>query len=123
MILISPFVACPRGRFMRETDLVMELLETLRQRECNGHASVRLGTAIADPATFDDIFTRFSRGTYFEHVDLDIHPVDPAITCDCGYTGPVTSPDKISRCPRCGGTPDLSRGTEFEVVEPRPDDV
>lgn len=106
---------------MRETDLVMQLIETLRQRGCNGHASVRLGRALADPATFADIFAEFSRGTYFEYVDLEVEAVDPEITCSCGYSGPVTGPDDVSACPRCGATPELARGTEFEIIEPEPD--
>lgn len=105
---------------MQETDLVMRLLETLERRQCNGHARVRLGTALADPATFRSIYTEFSRGTYFENVSLDLDTVDPAIRCDCGYAAPLDDPAHLSTCPACGGEPTLVRGTEFEVLEPAP---
>lgn len=109
------------GMGANETELVMELLETLERRQCNGHATVRLGTALADPDTFADIFTEFSRGTYFEHVGLDVEVVDPVISCGCGYRARPTDPAQLSRCPRCGGRPDLVRGTEFEILEPEPE--
>ncbi len=105
---------------MQETDLVMQLLETLERRQCNGHARVRLGTGIADPDTFRDIYTEFSRGTYFEHVDLDVEPVDPAIRCGCGYGGPLRNAAHLHACPACGAEPELVHGTEFEVLEPEP---
>ncbi|MDY6765960.1 MAG: hydrogenase maturation nickel metallochaperone HypA [Candidatus Nanohaloarchaea archaeon] len=103
---------------MQETDLVMELMRRLEQQQVNGHATVKLGTAVADPDTFQDIFSRFSRGTYFEHVELDVDPVDPVIACECGYRATPRSPDELDRCPACGGTPELEQGTEFEVIVP-----
>lgn len=106
---------------MHETELVMELMEELEQRQCNGHAEVKLGRALADPSTFRHIFSRFSRGTYFEHVNLDVDAVDPVIACECGYRGVPRGPDDLSACPRCGARPALEQGTEFEIVEPAPD--
>lgn len=96
----------------------MELIRALEQRQCNGHAKVKLGTALADPETFRSIFTRFSKGTYFEHVDLEVEAVDPMISCACGYRAVPRSPEAVSRCPACGEEPRLERGTEFEVLEP-----
>jgi Zn finger protein HypA/HybF involved in hydrogenase expression len=104
---------------MQETDLVMKLIEELSHRQCNGHAKVRLGTALADPEKFRDIFHHYSRGTYFEEVDLDLEVVYPEVQCACGYRAAVTSPDMLSAaCPQCGGDPQLQRGTEFEIIEP-----
>lgn len=103
---------------MQETELVMDLFESLERRECNGHATVRMGTALADPAKFRRIFSRFSRGTYYEELELDLEEVDPVISCSCGYRGVPSSAAELSECPRCGGNPELEKGTEFEVVEP-----
>lgn len=103
---------------MQETDLVLELIETLSERNCNGHARVRLGTALADPDRFRKIFSHYSRGTYFEEINLDLEPVPPVISCSCGFEGPVRSPEMVSQCPSCGEQPALEHGTEFEVLEP-----
>lgn len=104
---------------MQETDLVLELIEELSKRECNGHAKVRLGTALADPDKFRQIFTHYSRGTYFEQVDLQLEEVNPEMECRCGHRIKVTSPAMLSSpCPNCNGTPELVHGTEFEVIEP-----
>lgn len=103
---------------MQETDLVLELIEELSRRECNGHAKIRLGTALADPDKFKDIFSHYSRGTYFENVALDVEEVAPQITCDCGYQAPAIRPEMLSTCPNCRNTPRLSQGTEFEIIEP-----
>lgn len=104
---------------MQETDLVMKLIEELSHRGCNGHAKVRLGTALADPDKFKNIFNHYSRGTYFENVDLQLEEVYPVIQCECGYTAHVMSPDMLSDpCPQCGGTPELQHGKEFEILEP-----
>ncbi|MDY6776542.1 MAG: hydrogenase maturation nickel metallochaperone HypA [Candidatus Nanohaloarchaea archaeon] len=105
---------------MQETDMVMELLQVLERRQCNGHAHVRLGRALADPDKFRNIFSRFSRGTYFENVNLDIEPVEPVVSCSCGYQGIPRSADELTTCPRCGGEPRLEEGDEFEIVEPEP---
>ncbi len=108
-----------KGDGMQETDLVIELIEELSNRQCNGHAKVRLGTALADPDKFKNIFSHYSRGTYFEQVDLELEEIYPVIQCSCGYTATVTSPDMLSApCPKCGGEPQLEHGTEFEIVEP-----
>ncbi|MDY6773647.1 MAG: hydrogenase maturation nickel metallochaperone HypA [Candidatus Nanohaloarchaea archaeon] len=103
---------------MQETNLVMNLIRTLEQKQCNGHAKVKLGTALADPTKFQSIFSSFSRGTYFEHVDLEIETVDPVVSCSCGYRAAPRSPEDLSTCPSCGGEPELEHGTEFEIVEP-----
>lgn len=103
---------------MQETDLVLELIEELSRRDCNGHARVRLGTAIADPDKFKHIFSHYSRGTYFENVTLELEEIPPEITCSCGYTARATRPDMLRQCPQCQRPPELSAGTEFEVVEP-----
>lgn len=107
-----------KGDNMQETDLVLKLIEELSRRECNGHARVRLGTALADPDKFKDIFSQYSRGTYFENIDLELDEVYPEIQCSCGYHDSAPSPDMLSSCPQCGGTPELSSGTEFEIMEP-----
>lgn len=103
---------------MQETDLVLKLIEELSRSECNGHARVRLGTALADPDKFRDIFSHYSRGTYFENIDLELETVYPEIQCECGYRDGQPSPELLSSCPRCGGTPELSKGTEFEILVP-----
>ncbi|MCJ7479144.1 MAG: hydrogenase maturation nickel metallochaperone HypA [Candidatus Nanohaloarchaeota archaeon QJJ-7] len=103
---------------MQETDLVMNLMRELEQRQCNGHAKVKLGTALADPAKFQDIFSNFSRGTYFESLNLEIETVDPVISCSCGYRASPRSPEELSICPVCGGEPELEQGIEFEILEP-----
>ncbi|MDY6769967.1 MAG: hydrogenase/urease maturation nickel metallochaperone HypA [Candidatus Nanohaloarchaea archaeon] len=103
---------------MQETDLVLELLQELERQQCNGHAKVRLGTALADPDTFQDIFATYSRGTYFEEVDLEVEPVDPVIACDCGYEAAPRSPRELDECPSCGGTPELAEGVEFDIQVP-----
>lgn len=106
---------------MQETNLVMKLIEELSNRDCNGHAKVRIGTALADPDKFKKIFRHYSRGTYFENIDLQLEEVFPTIRCnDCGNAAPVTSPDMLSTpCPECGGRPELQHGTEFEILEPK----
>lgn len=105
---------------MQETDLVIKLIEELSERGCNGHAKIRLGTALADPEKFRDIFSHYSRGTYFEQVDLEVEEVAPVIQCTCGYTAPVTSTEMLSAsCPHCGDQPQLAHGTEFDIIEPQ----
>ena len=103
---------------MRETDMVLHLMEELSRRDCNGHAKVRLGLARGDPDRFQTIFSHYSRGTYFEHVDLQLDAVKPEIQCDCGYRAVVTHPKLLSHCPVCGDTPELAQGAEFDIVEP-----
>lgn len=104
---------------MQETNLVMQLIEELSRRECNGHAKVRLGRARASPAKFKEIFNHYSRGTYFEQVDLAIEEVPPIIGCECGYNALVTAPAMLSEpCPECGGEPELRQGMEFDILEP-----
>jgi Zn finger protein HypA/HybF involved in hydrogenase expression len=104
---------------MQETDLVMETLRILEAQQCNGHARVKLGTAVADPSTFQDIFTEYSKGTYFEQVDLEVDAIDPVITCDCGYRAAPRNPDELDQCPACGAVPELEQGTEFKVIVPK----
>ncbi len=103
---------------MCETDLVLDLLRTLQRRDCNGHARVRLGTARADPDRFRQIFDRYARGTYFEHVDLEVEEEDPVVACSCGYEAVPATPAALQHCPRCTETPELVAGTAFDVVEP-----
>lgn len=103
---------------MRETDLVMDLMRELSRRDCNGHATVRLGTALADPARFRSIFTHYARGTYFEQVDLEIEEEQPVVACPCGYREEAPRADALERCPYCAGATYLLNGNEFEVLEP-----
>ncbi len=107
-----------KGCNMQETDLVLQLIEELSRRECNGHAKLRLGTALADPDKFKDIFSHYSRGTYFENVDLELEEVYPVVQCQCGYENTAPSADVVSSCPQCGGVPELVQGTEFDILEP-----
>lgn len=110
------------GRRMQETELVMDLMRELSRRDCNGHAKVRLGTALADPDRFHEIFAHYARGTYFEQVDLEIEEIPPAVQCSCGYRAYARTPDHLSVCPRCRNTPQLYQGTEFAILEPEPVD-
>lgn len=109
---------------MQETDLVLELIEELSKRQCNGHACVRLGTGIADPQKFLEIYDRYATGTYFEQVDLELQTVAPEIQCSCSSIDKrVETPEELSEtCPHCGEVPKLVHGTEFDILEPEPVD-
>lgn len=104
---------------MCETDLVIRLMEELSRRDCNGHATVRLGEARADPDTFSSIFAHYARGTYFENVDLDVEVVEPVVACSCGYRTTPTNTRMLQQCPRCSRTPQLMQGNEFAIIEPK----
>ncbi len=56
---------------MQETTLVMQMMETLVDRNCNAHVTVKLGENF-NHARFKTIFKRYAEGTYFQHVDLRI---------------------------------------------------
>lgn len=108
---------------MRETELVMQTMEELNRRTCNGHIKIKMGTAEADEDRFRDIFDRFSRGTYFETMDLEIESVTNTVACECGYARPLNTDSYLPtrNCPRCGETLRI-KGEDFTIVEPGPQD-
>ncbi len=106
---------------MREAKLVMQAMEELNRRECNGHVKLRLGNAVAAPETFRQMFDRFSKGTYFEGIKLEIEEVPAVISCNCGYRRRLGSRNHLPRveCPRCRNRLSVEQGNEFEIVEPQ----
>ncbi|MDY6778634.1 MAG: hydrogenase/urease maturation nickel metallochaperone HypA [Candidatus Nanohaloarchaea archaeon] len=105
-----------------ETELVMRTIEELNRRQCNGHVKLELGSAIASVERFRKIFERFSEGTYFEEMDVEIDEVPSVVACSCGYRRKIGSRGYIphGNCPRCGRLLDLERGGEFRILEPEP---
>jgi len=101
----------------------MKTLEELNRRECNGHLKLRMGNAVASPYRFRKIFRKFSEGTYFEQMDLEIEEVAASLSCsECGYKRRIESDSYVYSfsCPRCREELSLKEGQEFEIVEPTP---
>ncbi|MCJ7450479.1 MAG: hydrogenase/urease maturation nickel metallochaperone HypA [Candidatus Nanohaloarchaeota archaeon QJJ-9] len=105
---------------MSETERVLEIIQELNRRDCNGHAKIKLGRAVAKPERFRKIFERYSRGTYFEKVDLDIEEVPIQLGCGCGYWRIIKPEDEVNSpsCPRCGNELSIEKGNEVEIVKP-----
>lgn len=108
---------------MRETELVMHTMEELNRRTCNGHIKIKIGAAMADADQFESIFERFSQGTYFETMDLEIEMVRNTLQCGCGYARRLNEDAYVPAmtCPRCGGTLNID-GEDFTIIEPVPRD-
>lgn len=108
---------------MEETELVMQTMEELNRRTCNGHIKIRMGTATADPDQFRSIFERFSAGTYFETMEMEIEHVRSQLACECGYRRALSTDAYIPAmdCPRCGNALEID-GDEFTIIEPQPTD-
>jgi Zn finger protein HypA/HybF involved in hydrogenase expression len=104
-----------------ETELVMHTLQELKQRDCNGHVKIKVGSAGARISRFKRIFRRFAEGTYFEDIDLQISSVPTVISCRCGYQRRLGPRSYVSgrSCPRCQGRMEVRQGDEFEILEPQ----
>lgn len=109
------------GIGMQEAKLVMRAMQELNRRECNGHVKLRLGNVLAAPETFRQMFDRFSKGTYFEGIHLEIEEVPTVISCRCGYRRRLGREGYLPQveCPRCRNRLSVEQGDEFEIVEPQ----
>lgn len=100
--------------------LAMHTMQELNRRDCAGKVRLKLGKAITDSERFKRVFKRYSRGTFYEDVSLEIEEVPVELSCGCGYSRNVGGRSYVHReeCPRCGSPLTVSKGDEFEIVEP-----
>lgn len=105
---------------MNEVYLVIETIKELMERRCNGSAHLKIGSLVSDPVIFRNIFNHFTNGTEMDP-ELKIESVPVEVKCECGYRGEVELPRGVrnARCPKCHRTPEIIRGKEFEILEPK----
>ena len=104
--------------FIKDAYLAMQTMQELNRNDCVEKVKLRIGKALTTPERFKRVFERFSEGTFFENIDVDIEEVPVELSCGCGYSRRVSDGHAHRyHCPRCGSRMFYSRGNEFEILD------
>lgn len=105
---------------IKDAYLAMQTMRELNKKDCVDKVRLRIGRALTTPERFRRVFERFSEGTFFEDVELEIEEVPVKVSCDCGYSRKVSEGYfHRKECPRCNSSLYYSEGEEFEIIDNR----
>ncbi len=104
-------------------NVIIDLMQELSEISTGTSVKIRLNQNVADPRQFKQLFNYFARGTYLEHINLDVETFQPSLECSCGYSSKIDSLEKgYAKCPRCGKFAEINDHS-YEIVHPAPNGI
>lgn len=104
-------------------NVIINLIDELSDISTGGNVQIKLNSEVSSPREFKNLFQYFTRGTYLEHIDLEVEQFKPRIECGCGFTSTVESLDKgYAKCPKCGKFAEINDHS-YEIIHPAPEGV